>query len=64
MKPTQTRTGGQVVCDVMLEEGVDAIFGMPGGASLPFYDALYHYPQIRHCRLLRISVKPFLLLKE
>lgn len=48
MKSTQTRTGGQVVCDVMLEEGVDAIFGMPGGASLPFYDALYHYPQIRH----------------
>ena len=44
MKSTQTRTGGQVVCDVMLEEGVDAIFGMPGGASLPFYDALYHYP--------------------
>ena len=48
MKPPQTRTGGQIVCEVMLQEGVDAIFGMPGGASLPFYDALYHYPQIRH----------------
>ena len=34
MKSTQSRTGGQVVCDVMVEEGVDAIFGMPGGASL------------------------------
>ncbi len=44
----KTRTGGQIVCEVMINEGVDAIFGMPGGASLPFYDALYHYPQIRH----------------
>tara|TARA_B100001123_G_scaffold450015_1_gene618036 strand:- start:531 stop:2219 length:1689 start_codon:yes stop_codon:yes gene_type:complete len=42
------RSGGQIICDVLLQEGVNAIFGMPGGASLPFYDALYHYPQIRH----------------
>ena len=32
----------------MISEGTNAIFGMPGGASLPFYDALYHYPQITH----------------
>ena len=31
-----------------MKEGVDTIFGYPGGAILPFYDALYHYPQIRH----------------
>ncbi len=48
MSTDRTRTGGQIVCEVMLQEGVDAIFGMPGGASLPLYDALYHYPQIRH----------------
>lgn len=32
----------------MISEGTNAIFGMPGGASLPFYEALYHYPQIKH----------------
>ena len=44
----KVRTGGHIICDVLLEEGVSAIFGMPGGASLPFYDALYDYPQIKH----------------
>ncbi len=48
MTERRTRTGGQIICDVFLEEGVSAIFGMPGGASLPFYDALYFYPQIKH----------------
>ena len=45
----QPRTGGEVVCDAMLAAGVDVIFGMPGGASLPFYDSLYLYQdRIRH----------------
>ena len=43
------RSGGQVICEAILAEGIDVIFGMPGGASLPFYDALYHYQdRIRH----------------
>ncbi|HCU72909.1 MAG TPA: acetolactate synthase large subunit, partial [Chloroflexi bacterium] len=43
------RSGGDVVCDAILEAGVDVVFGMPGGASLPFYDALYRYQdRIRH----------------
>ena len=47
--PNSPRTGGEVVCDAMLAEGVDVIFGMPGGASLPFYDSLYVYQdRIRH----------------
>ena len=47
--PGTPRTGGEVVCDAMLDAGVDVIFGMPGGASLPFYDSLYHYQdRIRH----------------
>lgn len=47
--PKTPRTGGEVVCDAMLAAGVDVIFGMPGGASLPFYDSLYHYQdRIRH----------------
>ena len=47
--PNRPRAGGDVVCDAMLAAGVDVIFGMPGGASLPFYDALYRYQdRLRH----------------
>ena len=41
-------TGAQAICESLLREGVDVIFGIPGGAILPFYDALYYYPQLRH----------------
>ncbi|MDA1036331.1 MAG: thiamine pyrophosphate-binding protein, partial [Chloroflexi bacterium] len=41
-------TGAMGVCEALLKEGVDVIFGFPGGAILPFYDALWHYPQLRH----------------
>ena len=41
-------TGSHVVCEALLKEGVEVLFGYPGGAILPFYDALYHYPQLRH----------------
>jgi acetolactate synthase-1/2/3 large subunit len=41
------RTGAQVILDTLLQEGVDVIFGYPGGAVLPLYDALYDSP-IRH----------------
>jgi acetolactate synthase-1/2/3 large subunit len=41
-------TGAMGVCEALLKEGVDVIFGYPGGAILPFYDALWHYPQLRH----------------
>ena len=40
--------GASAVCDALLKEGVDVVFGHPGGAILPFYDALWHYPGIRH----------------
>ena len=48
MNDSKLRTGGQIICDAMKAEGTNAIFGMPGGASLPFYDALYHYPELKH----------------
>ena len=41
-------TGARVVCEALIREDVKVIFGIPGGAILPFYDALWHYPQIRH----------------
>ena len=40
--------GGEIICESLLREGVDVIFGHPGGAILPFYDALWCYPQLRH----------------
>lgn len=40
--------GSEIICESLLREGVDVIFGHPGGAILPFYDALWSYPQLRH----------------
>ncbi len=45
----QTITGSEAVIKSLLAEGVDTIFGYPGGAIMPVYDALYHYTdRIRH----------------
>jgi acetolactate synthase-1/2/3 large subunit len=42
-------TGSQLLLELLLREGVDTIFGYPGGAIMPVYDALYDYrEQIRH----------------
>ena len=42
------RNGGQLVCEALLREGVDTIFGLPGGAILPLYQILPEYPELRH----------------
>jgi len=39
--------GAQVVCESLVREGVETIFGYPGGAVIPMYDALVDYP-LRH----------------
>jgi acetolactate synthase-1/2/3 large subunit len=42
-------TGSQAVILSLLEEGVDTIFGYPGGAIMPIYDALYDFEQnVKH----------------
>ena len=41
-------TGAQIVCESLLKEGVDVIFGILGGSILPLYDTLTQYPQLRH----------------
>ncbi len=42
-------SGSEAVILSLLEEGVDSIFGYPGGAIMPVYDSLYHYQdQIDH----------------
>ena len=42
------RNGGQIVCEALLREGVDVIFGLPGGAILPLYQILPEFPELRH----------------
>ncbi|MBI3979900.1 MAG: biosynthetic-type acetolactate synthase large subunit [Chloroflexi bacterium] len=42
------RTGAEVVCEALCREGVDVLFGIPGGAALPLYDAFTQYPELRH----------------
>ncbi|MHB1133627.1 MAG: thiamine pyrophosphate-binding protein, partial [Chloroflexota bacterium] len=45
--PAQTLSGAQMVCEALLREGVEVIFGYPGGQVIPLYDALPDYP-LRH----------------
>ena len=40
--------GAEIICQSLIREGVEVLFGHPGGAILPFYDALWAYPQLRH----------------
>jgi acetolactate synthase-1/2/3 large subunit len=42
------RTGAQLIWECLIAEGVKHVFGYPGGAILPAYDALCQYPQIHH----------------
>ena len=35
--------GAEIILECLLEQGVDTVFGFPGGAVLPLYDALYSY---------------------
>ena len=41
------RTGAQIIWEALVREGVKTVFGYPGGAILPAYDAMLDYP-IRH----------------
>ncbi len=41
-------TGAQMICESLIHENVDLMFGLPGGAILPFYQTLPEYPQLRH----------------
>ena len=40
--------GSEIIIECMKEQGVDTVFGYPGGAILNVYDALYQHPEIRH----------------
>ncbi len=42
------KTGAQIICECLLKEEVEVIFGIIGGSVLPIYDTLPQYPQLRH----------------
>mgnify|MGYP000076624341 CR=1 FL=1 len=46
--PTTRMKGAQALVEALRREEVEVVFGHPGGASLPLYDALYDVPEILH----------------
>jgi len=51
--PSPERSGAQVMCEALVREKVEVMFGIPGGAIMPFYHAMWEYrDQLRHvlCR--------------
>ena len=55
-------TGAAIVFKALEEQGVDTIFGYPGGAVLPIYDELKNHKKIRHFLVRHRLVK--LLLQD
>ena len=45
---TRQMTGAEMVVQALQDQGVEHIFGYPGGAVLPIYDALFHQEQVKH----------------
>ncbi len=44
----QRMTGAEIVLKALVDQGVEVVFGYPGGAVLPLYDALFKQNRIRH----------------
>src|SRR5579883_6290 len=40
--------GSHILCEALVREGVELLYGYPGGAIMPFYDALTSYPSLHH----------------
>ena len=45
---TRTMTGAEMVVQALKDQGVEVVFGYPGGAVLPIYDAIFQQNDIRH----------------
>jgi acetolactate synthase I/II/III large subunit len=45
---SETMTGAEMVIRALHDQGVEHIFGYPGGAVLPIYDALFHQEKVQH----------------
>jgi len=44
MEKKMRKTGADILWECMLREGVEVVFGYPGGANMPIYDAMLNYP--------------------
>nr|WP_301287259.1 biosynthetic-type acetolactate synthase large subunit [Sphingobium sp. OAS761] len=42
------KSGADILVECLVDLGVEVVFGYPGGAVLPIYDALYNHPTIKH----------------
>jgi acetolactate synthase-1/2/3 large subunit len=45
---TKVMTGAEMIVEALKDQGVDTLFGYPGGAVLPIYDVLYHQNAVKH----------------
>jgi acetolactate synthase-1/2/3 large subunit len=45
---SETMTGAEMVIRALQDQGVEHVFGYPGGAVLPIYDALFHQEKVKH----------------
>ena len=52
-RTSEARTGAQILCEALIRQGADTLFGIPGGAIMPFYHALPEYADQLHHVLCR-----------
>lgn len=48
IKLEKSKNGSELLLETLVGQGVDTIFGYPGGSVLPLYDAIYGFKDIRH----------------
>ncbi|PQM56764.1 MAG: acetolactate synthase 3 large subunit, partial [Rhodobacteraceae bacterium] len=48
VNPPKITSGAQIVVNALIDQGVDTIFGYPGGAVLPIYDEIFNQTKIKH----------------
>ena len=45
---TRQMTGAKMIVQALIDQGVDTVFGYPGGAVLPIYDEIFQQNSIKH----------------
>ena len=61
-KPGERMLGARIVLKALAEQGVDTIFGYPGGAVLPIYDELFQQEKVKHILVRQEGVQASSLL--
>src|SRR3546814_13842201 len=57
MAANDQMTGAQIIIRALLDQGVDVVFGYPGGAVLPIYDELFKPNRLRPVQIGRASCR-------